>query len=477
MTRRWLNKNVTQNSYPELEIKTLHPAPHWSKALGVGVVVMGLAIGTGELILWPHLITKYGPQLLWAAFMGITFQYFINQEVARHALATGESFFTSSSRVFKWFAPLWLLSAVLLYIWPGWAAAIGTILQELFGFGNHLWWAVASLFLVLVFTFTGKVAYVLLEKSLKIIIPVFCALLLVNSFLTLSLANVQEAFWGMLNFGYLPEGIDISVLIGAIVFAGAGGLLNLCISLWYRDKQAGMGRYVGRIINPITGKTESVSFKGYTFHPNEENMARWKEWMRFIKIDQGVIFWLLGLITLVLLSLNAHAVLSPRGILPEGLSVAVAQAHIFGEHWGVWGFNSFLIMAFLMLFSVMWTIIDAFCRIISDILYVNSHTGPFKKYLGKLEPISISHLYYGLVVVIVVTSALLLPLHQPLALLTISAVLGGLVMAIYTPVIIYLNNFKLPKPLRPGIVTNLMMALAAIFYLYASGAIAVYYLL
>ena len=464
-----------ENNYSELEIKTLHKAPHWSKALGVGIVVMGLAIGTGELILWPHLITKYGPQLLWAALMGITFQYFINQEVARHALATGESFFTSSSRVFKWFAPFWLLSAILLYIWPGWASAIGTILKELFGFGSHLIWAVVSLFLVLVFTFSGRIAYNFLEKSLKIIIPVFCTLLLANSILTLSLDNIKEAIKRMFKFGYFPDGIDISVLIGAIVFAGAGGLLNLCISLWYRDKQAGMGKYVGRIINPITGKTEAVSFKGYVFHPNGKNLANWKEWMRFIKIDQGIIFWLLGLITLVLLSLNAYAVLTPKDIFLEDLNVAVAQANIFGEHWGILGFNSFLIMSFLMLFSVMWTIIDAFSRIISDILYVNSHTGPFKKHLRAIENISIGHLYYGLVVAIVFISTFLLPLKQPLTLLTISAVLGGLVMAIYTPVLIYLNNFRLPRQLRPSWFTNLFMGTASLFYLSASIAIIAHY--
>ncbi|MBI1866478.1 MAG: Nramp family divalent metal transporter [Candidatus Staskawiczbacteria bacterium] len=464
-----------ENNYSKLEIKDLHKPPHWFGALGVGVVVMGLAIGTGELILWPHLITKYGPQLLWAAFTGITFQYFINQEVARHALATGESFFTSSSRVFKWFAPSWLLSAVLLYIWPGWASAIGTILKELFGFGSYLMWAVASLFLVLIFTFSGRIAYNFLEKSLKIIIPIFCALLLVNSFLTLSLNNIKEAVRGMFNFGYIPEGIDISVLIGAIVFAGAGGLLNLCVSLWYRDKQAGMGKHVGRIINPITGKTEAVSFKGYIFHPDKKNLANWKEWMKFIRIDQGIIFWLLGLATLILLSLNAYAVLTPKGIIPEGLNVAVAQAHIFGERWGMWGFNSFLAMSFLMLFSVMWTIIDAFARIVSDILYVNSHTGPFQKYLGDIKNISIHHLYYGLVVIIVLMSAFLIPLQQPLALLTISAVLGGLVMTVYTPVLIYLNNFRLPKPLRPGIFTNFMMCAASLFYFSASVAIIAHY--
>lgn len=72
------------HNYPALEKRPLPKPPHWSKAIGVGVVVTGLAIGTGELILWPHLITKHGLALLWLALLGILFQYFINKEIARH---------------------------------------------------------------------------------------------------------------------------------------------------------------------------------------------------------------------------------------------------------------------------------------------------------------------------------------------------------------------------------------------------------
>ncbi|TSC96276.1 MAG: hypothetical protein Athens101426_452, partial [Parcubacteria group bacterium Athens1014_26] len=212
---------MEKEHYGELEVKDLPNPPSFKKVIGVGVVVMGLAMGTGELILWPHLVTKYGLNILWAAFLGITCQYFINQEVARHALATGESFFTSSSRVFKWFAPFWLVSALFLYVWPGWASAIGTILKELFGFGSYLAWARVSLLFVLILTFTGKIAYRILEKSLKIIVPTFFILILVTSFLTLSFENIKEAFLGVVNFGFLPSGIDVSVLLAAIVFAGA----------------------------------------------------------------------------------------------------------------------------------------------------------------------------------------------------------------------------------------------------------------
>ncbi|RJQ13459.1 hypothetical protein C4553_03705 [Candidatus Parcubacteria bacterium] len=454
------------DQYPPLEIRELPEAPSWKNAIGVGIVVMGLAIGTGELIMWPHLITKYGLGLLWAAFLGITLQWFINHEVARHELATGESFFTSSARVFKWFAPLWLLSAVILYIWPGWAAAMGTTLKELFGFGSYLAWAWASLGLVLVLTFSGKVAYVVLEKSLKITVPSFFVLLVIISFLTLSPQQIFTALKGVLNFGWLPEGIDIDVLLGAIVFAGAGGLLNTCVSLWYRDKQAGMGKYIGRIINPITARPEAVASTGYTFEPTQTNLSRWKRWMLFMKIDQGLIFWFLGFVTLLLLSINAHAVLVPRGLVPEGLNVAVVQAYIFGDKWGEFGFNLFLIMAFLMLFSVMWTVIDAFTRIVSDIIFVNSHVGPFQKYLSWTKRFSLSQLYYALIVGLVIISATLIPFKQPLTLLTISAALGGITMAIYTPMIIYINNRRLPPQLRPGWIMNLLMAFTSVFYIF-----------
>jgi len=468
---------VYMNSYPPLEKRVLPSPPRWTKAVGVGVVVMGLAMGTGELILWPHLVTKFGLGLLWLAFLGITFQYFINQEVARHSLATGEGFFTTSARALKWLAPFWLVSGVLLYIWPGWASAIGTTLRELVGFGTHEVWAWVALALVLVLTYSGKVAYRMLETSLKITVPTFFVLLVVISFFNLSAGDISLMWEGLTNFGGIPEGIDLNTLLGAIVFSGAGGMLNLCVSLWYRDKQLGMSRYVGRITNPITGKKEAVSPQGYTFDTEDpENRARWKGWMRYVRIDQGIIFWLLGFVTLLLLSVNAYAVLTPQGLVPEGLDVAVVQAHIFGEHWGAAGFNLFLVMAFLMLFSVMWTVIDALTRIISDVLHTNSHVGPFTRYLEWCKDISLGKLYYIIITAIVIIGAVLVPLEQPLTLLVISAVLGGLTMAVYSPLLIYFNNTRLPKFIRPHWITNVIMVFISLFFMYFAVRIILSYL-
>jgi len=471
MKKKVLPKIVPDEVYPKgkyspLTYRDLPKAPGWKKALGVGVVVMGLAIGTGELIMWPHIVVKYGLGLMWAALLGFSIQYFLNQEIARHALATGESFFTSSARVLSLFAPFWLFSVILLYIWPGWVAAGATALKELFGFGSYLFWGWATLAAILLLTFTGKVAYNMLEKSLRWFVGTFFTLIVIASFLTLDMDVLKAMGKGLVNFGWIPKDIDIGFLLGAIVFAGAGGMLNLCVSLWYRDKQFGMGKYIGRITNPITGHKEAVPTTGYLFHQTPENLKKWRQWMRFVRIDQGLIFWFLGLLTLILLSLNAYAVLAPRGLVPEGLDVAVVQAHIFGDIWGIWGFRLFLLMAFLMMFSCQWTVIDVFTRTISDILYTNARVGPFRKIFGWARRFSVNHIYYGLITVFLIICAILLPFRAPLVLLTISAILGGLTMAIYTPLLLYMNNRRLPKPLRPGIVTNLALVFASGFYLF-----------
>jgi len=452
------------NNYPALTPKDLPAPPKWWKAVGVGIIVTGMAMGTGELVMWPNLVIQYGLAILWFALVGITLQYFINQEIARATMATGESFFTSSGRLIRWSPLFWLGSVILLYIWPGWASTLGTILAALFGFGHYLWWAWASLALVLIIVFAGREAYKVLEKSLKIIVPIFVIILFYISYLNLSWPDLVAALKGLFSFGYWPSGIDVNVLLGAIVFAGAGGMLNLCVSLWYRDKGAGMAAFSGKIRNPINGKPEAVGAIGHTFPLTEPNLKNWRGWLSHLRFDQGMIFWFIGLLTITLMSLNAFVVLKPLGITPTGTDLAVILAEIFESQLGFWGGKLYLLMAYLMLFSVMWTIIDALSRVISDIIHTNAQVGPLTKIFAFSRRWSLHHLYYGLILLVVFLQAVLLPFSQPLVFLLLSSVLGGFTMALYTPILLYHNNRRLAKPLRPGIISNLFLFGAFIFY-------------
>src|SRR3990172_11688622 len=79
------------------------------KLVGPSFILLGLGLGSGELILWPYLSANYGLGIIWGALLGITFQFFINMEIERYVLATGESVFVGLARKLKAFAPLWLM--------------------------------------------------------------------------------------------------------------------------------------------------------------------------------------------------------------------------------------------------------------------------------------------------------------------------------------------------------------------------------
>src|SRR5690606_15319519 len=85
--------------------------------------------------LWPYIASQVGLVLLWGAIIGILTQFFLNLEVERYTLATGETAVTGFNRFWKHWG---LVFAVLVYfanLWPGWAASSATLATYLFG-GN-----------------------------------------------------------------------------------------------------------------------------------------------------------------------------------------------------------------------------------------------------------------------------------------------------------------------------------------------------
>jgi Mn2+/Fe2+ NRAMP family transporter len=114
---------------------------------------------------------------------------------------------------------------------------------------------------------------------------------------------------------------------------------------------------------------------------------------------------------------------------------------------------------------------------ISDIVYTNSHIGEPSSLWRWAKNIPLSYLYYGTIVAVVVVGAALIPLREPLTLLVISGVLGGLTMAIYTPFLVYLNNTRLPKPLRPSWFTNIVMICISAFFIFFAGRVILSYFL
>jgi hypothetical protein len=61
------------------------------------VIAAGIGLASGEFILWPYITSQVGLVFLWAAVVGVVTQFFINMEIERYTLATGETALTLSS--------------------------------------------------------------------------------------------------------------------------------------------------------------------------------------------------------------------------------------------------------------------------------------------------------------------------------------------------------------------------------------------
>ena len=86
---------------PGVEPRDLPEPQSLRKYLGASVILLATALGSGELILWPFITAQVGVGLLWLAFVGFSMQYFLNMEIERYTLATGETAVTGFTRLWK----------------------------------------------------------------------------------------------------------------------------------------------------------------------------------------------------------------------------------------------------------------------------------------------------------------------------------------------------------------------------------------
>src|SRR3712207_2624646 len=74
------------------------PPANFRRVIGPGIIAAGVGMASGEFILYPYIASQVGLVFVWAAFVGLATQYFLNMEIERYTLATGETALTGFSR-------------------------------------------------------------------------------------------------------------------------------------------------------------------------------------------------------------------------------------------------------------------------------------------------------------------------------------------------------------------------------------------
>ena len=314
--------------------------PFW-KIAGPGAILVGLSIGAGEIVIWPRIAAEYGGSMVWAAVLGVFLQLWINFEVGRWTIATGETVYTGYSRIWRGFAPLFILLTVVGWIAPGWARASGLALKALLigpnGWGSDTFWTIVTFAAVALILFGPKMVYSSVEKSVELLVAIVTIGLILVVIAVGSLDTWKELGAGLINVGHVAEGMNIKKLFIAVVFAGAGGTANLFYTFYLRDKDIGMGARLPSLRNPLRGREETVPSTGYLFAETEDNRHRFAAWWKYIKQDQMLFFWALNTVTMLLFIFGALAVLHPQGIVPQEGQLIYDEANILKGIWGTPG--------------------------------------------------------------------------------------------------------------------------------------------
>jgi hypothetical protein len=415
------------------------PPSAW-RIIGPGIVAAGVGLSSGEFILWPYIASQVGLVFVWGAALGVLTQYFLNMEIERYTLATGETVLAGFNRFWRHWG---LVFAILVYfanLWPGWAMSSATLATYLVG-GDAGTVAAIELVIIGAALTLAPVVYVALERLEFVKVAAVSIVMVIAMVVAIGGDSWRALPAGLTGLGGVPLELGFALLLGAVAFAGAGGGQNLCQSNWIREKGFGMGKYVPRIVSPLTGHERPAPMThGFTFPTDAANLARWRQWWRFANFEQLFTFVAITIVTICLTSMLAHSTLYGRPGLPNSVAFLQIEGEELMRTVGTWFGLLFWGVGAFSLFASALGIIDYTSRLAADVL---------KSAYLRHSSVSESKVYFALVwaLVAIGCAIVLSGRAQPLVLLVISACVGGGMMFLYSMLLIALNRRALPPAL------------------------------
>jgi hypothetical protein len=458
------------------------PAPPSTEGLrllavvGPGAIALGAALGSGEWLIGPAAFVRYGLVLLWVTVVGALLQTLLNTEVVRYTLYTGEPAFTGFMRT-KPGVHFWAWVYAFLFFfqsgWPGWAGAsagavfyLGTGRMAGPGDANTVYILGIAAFALctLILVFGGR----RIERTLEILNWVLVSVIFVCLFaLCLAFAPAERfaaALAGLFaydlpsgEFRLIPAGADFFLIGAFAAYSGAGGLINVTISNWCRDKGYGMGQIVGFIPAAVGGKKVSLAHTGTVFEVNETSLPRWRGWWRIVKIDQWGIFFSGAIIGMVLPGILYTSAL-PASTDVRGLAVAASLARALGERGGRGVAILIALISVWILFKAQLDIMEGLVRAVTDFLWSGSDR--IRRWCGG----DVRTVYYSVLATVVAWGLLALSLTQPIILLQLGANIAGVALVVASLHILRVNTTLLPPELRPPLWRRVGLVAMALFY-------------
>ena len=482
-TKRRLDATAPEarSGLPPFEKRTLPAPPRpkglaWIGVVGPGVIVLGASVGSGEYLLGPAAFVQYGLVLLWVTLAAAFLQTVFNTELMRWTIATGEPAITGFMRTRPW-SSLWAIFYALLYFlqvgWPGWAgtaagALFFLVFRDLAG-PEHA----DLVYLFGVGTFALCVAILLFGKRIErtlellnwVLVSVVIAGFLILGLIFVPLGTWADAAAGLAGFDrrigafrFLPEGADYFLLGAFAAYSGAGGVINLTLSNWARDKGYGMAKAAGYIPSALSGKKVTLASSGYTFDAGTpQARERWRGWWRIVRADQWGVYFVGAVLGMVLPAV-LYVTYLESGADIRDLSIAAALANAMATREGAIFGGAIALMGVWVLFKTQLDIVEGMTRAVTDILWTGSRR------VRRVRGGDARFVYYAVLIGLALWGVVAMKIAQPIFLLQLGANMAGIVFVVASLHLLYINTRFLPKEVRPPLWRRVALVAMAVFY-------------
>lgn len=437
------------------------------RTIGPGAILLAASIGGGEWLVGPALAVKYGMGLFWVATTAILLQMILNLEAIRYTLYTGEPIVSGFMRLAPsskfWGAVYTFLTVAQLGMPALGAACASVVFSAVAGrlpgapdAGTLAWVTYAVMAFAFVILMVGGTIERMLERASWMMIAYIFVFLIVANVLFVPFEHWVRTAAGFFKFGYWPEDTDVVLLATLAATAGSGGVGNLVISNWVRDKGFGMGGVVGAIPSALGSKRIQLSQVGSVFEINPENMRRWSTWCRYVFLDQ-VVLWAGGCFIGMYLNVNLATAIAPPGADLSDVGAGAFQAKYMAEKlWpGFWALALF--NGFWILFSTHLGNTDTLVRLVTDTLWSAG--------LNRRRNAHVGRLYYSLLIGFTVWGAITVQWGSAMTLFKALGVVAGPVIFLAALQVLRVNTTLLPPELRPPLWRRVGLVLCALFSL------------
>ncbi|MBI2356550.1 Nramp family divalent metal transporter [Candidatus Dojkabacteria bacterium] len=430
------------------------------KELGVSLVSLGMGLGSGEFILWPLLTVTYGYGILWGALLGITIQLILILEIQRYTSVKGEDFVSGVYRLNPILPMILLFASILGFGWPGFAASASELLVDIVPTLSSVSKLLPTFLLLLCSSvlLIGRNVYSKIEPIQSAIVIFSFILVMYLSVSLFNLGDLSGVLGGLGGSGngyrFFPKDLDFSIFLGAIAYAGTGGILILSQSFYTIEERHGMTKF----FPPLSlWSTISIKHEDVTPAVDDESLRNFRKLRRFQVIENIFFFWLLGIITIVLLSYLASKLLDGSSLVPNSLDFLRLESRTIGSLWGDIMGKGFLLIGFLSLLSVQIGIYDITGRVAVNV---------FKRYpIFNRYSNGLIYVYTIIIQLLIGSTLLLLGFTSPVWLLVTGAVINAVSMSLIAILTVILNTRMLEGRYRTPLVITGFLCLAALFYL------------